>query len=61
MATVGGCQQVLETKTLALEIRPKDRAGAGYVEKSWSQPCGDNLEGLEYRVTRTESISVEAT
>ena len=26
-ASVGGCQQVLGTKTLALEIRPKEGAG----------------------------------
>ena len=30
-ATVGRCQQVLRTRTLALEIRFKEGAGAGYV------------------------------
>ena len=30
-AAVGRCQQVLKTKTLALEISPKEGAGAGYM------------------------------
>lgn len=47
-ATVYGCQQVLGGKTLALEIRLRERAGAGYVGKKpglapWKQPGGTRV------------------
>ena len=41
---------MLGTKTLALELRPKEGAWAGHVEKNWGCPCRNSLEGLEYIV-----------
>lgn len=42
------CGQGLGTETLALEIRLRERAGAGYMEKkNWSWPLQNTLEGLE--------------
>ena len=55
-ASVGGCQQVLGTKTLALEIRPKEGAGGSYVGKKRGWTCINRLEGLEYGATTMESI-----
>lgn len=46
-AAIGKCQQVLATKTLVLEIRPKEEAGAGHVGKDQGWPRGNTLEGLE--------------
>ena len=55
-ATVGRCQQVLGTKTLILEIRSKDGAGASYVGGIGGWPCRNSLGRLESRVTTVESI-----
>ena len=55
-ATVCECQQVLGTKTLALEIRLKEEAVAGYMGKNWGWLYGNSLEGLEYRVNTIEGV-----
>ena len=49
------------TKTLALEIRLTQGAGASYMEKNQGWPGGNSLEGLEHRATTTEGLEAEVT
>ena len=49
--------QGLGTETPALEIRLRERAGAGYSGKNWDWPHRDSLEGLKSRVTTSEGVS----
>ena len=53
----GNHMVVCGTKTPALEIRLKERAGAGYMVKNWGWLCGNNLVVLVYRLTTLEGIS----
>lgn len=66
LATVCQCQQLLGNKTLALEIRVKERAEADYVgkkknknekTKNCSLLCRNSLKGVESRVTTFEGIN----
>ena len=49
--------QRLETKTPALEIRLREKSGAGYVGKNWPWPFRDSLERLRSKVYTFEGIN----